>query len=79
MERAVVYTVIDNPGRSPCTDRWGSATTTSSAGSLGPDPTCRYTARMAARAVHDHDSAEGLVPLETARETVLSQIHPLPK
>jgi molybdopterin molybdotransferase len=31
-----------------------------------------------ARAVHDHDSAEGLVPLETARETVLSQIHPLP-
>ena len=33
---------------------------------------------MAARAVHDHDSAEGLVPLETARETVLSQIHPLP-
>jgi molybdopterin molybdotransferase len=33
---------------------------------------------MASRAVHDHDSAEGLVPLETARETVLSQIHPLP-
>ena len=31
-----------------------------------------------ARAVHDHDSAEGLVPLETAREIVLSQIHPLP-
>jgi len=31
-----------------------------------------------ARAVHDHDSAEGLVPLERARETVLSQIHPLP-
>src|SRR4051794_41952257 len=31
-----------------------------------------------ARAVHDHDSADGLVPLERARETVLSQIHPLP-
>jgi molybdopterin molybdotransferase len=30
------------------------------------------------RAVHDHDSAEGLVPLEAAREKVLSQIHPLP-
>ena len=30
------------------------------------------------RAVHDHDSADGLVPLERARETVLSQIHPLP-
>src|SRR6476646_10423131 len=62
---------------SPCTARWGSMTTTSSAGSAGPDATCGYTARMA-RAVHDHDSAEGLVPLERARETVLSQIHPLP-
>ena len=31
-----------------------------------------------ARAVHDHDSGDGLVPLERARETVLSQIHPLP-
>jgi molybdopterin molybdotransferase len=33
---------------------------------------------MATRAVHDHDSAQGLVPLEEARERVLSQIHPLP-
>jgi molybdopterin molybdotransferase len=31
-----------------------------------------------ARPVHDHDSAEGLVPLDEAREAVLSQIHPLP-
>ena len=31
-----------------------------------------------ARAVHDHDSGDGLVPLERARETILSQIHPLP-
>ena len=31
-----------------------------------------------ARAVHDHDSGDGLVPLERAREMVLSQIHPLP-
>jgi molybdopterin molybdotransferase len=31
-----------------------------------------------ARAVHDHDSAEGLVPLEEARDRVLGQIHPLP-
>lgn len=30
------------------------------------------------RALHDHDSADGLVPLGEARETVLSQIHPLP-
>jgi molybdopterin molybdotransferase len=28
--------------------------------------------------VHDHDSAEGLVPLDAAREKVLSQIHSLP-
>ncbi len=33
---------------------------------------------MATRAVHDHDSAEGLVPLEDARDRVLSQVHPLP-
>jgi molybdopterin molybdotransferase len=31
-----------------------------------------------ARAIHDHDSADGLVPLDVARDTVLSQIHPLP-
>ena len=31
-----------------------------------------------AREVHDHDSAEGLVPLDEARERVLSQVHPLP-
>jgi molybdopterin molybdotransferase len=30
------------------------------------------------RPVHDHDSADGLVPLDEAREAVLSQIHPLP-
>jgi molybdopterin molybdotransferase len=30
------------------------------------------------RPVHDHDSADGLVPLDEARERVLSQIHPLP-
>ena len=30
------------------------------------------------RALHDHDSADGLVPLDVAREAVLSQIHPLP-
>jgi len=30
------------------------------------------------RAIHDHDSADGLVPLDVAREAVLSQIHPLP-
>jgi molybdopterin molybdotransferase len=33
---------------------------------------------MAERSVHDHDSAEGLVPLEEARERVLSRIEPLP-
>jgi len=33
---------------------------------------------MAERHVHDHDSAEGLVPLDEARERVLSQIEPLP-
>jgi molybdopterin molybdotransferase len=33
---------------------------------------------MAERRVHDHDSAEGLVPLEEARERVLSRIEPLP-
>ena len=33
---------------------------------------------MAERHVHDHDSAEGLIPLEEARERVLSQIEPLP-
>jgi molybdopterin molybdotransferase len=31
-----------------------------------------------ARAVHDHDSADGLLPLEDARERVLGQIHALP-
>jgi molybdopterin molybdotransferase len=31
-----------------------------------------------ARAVHDHDSAEGLVPLEDARERVIGKIHALP-
>jgi molybdopterin molybdotransferase len=30
------------------------------------------------RPIHDHDSAEGLVPLAEAREAVLSQIQPLP-
>src|SRR3954452_4618256 len=30
------------------------------------------------RTVHDHDSAEGLLPLDQARERVLSRIHPLP-
>jgi molybdopterin molybdotransferase len=30
------------------------------------------------RPVHDHDSAEGLVPLDEARQTVLSQISTLP-
>jgi len=30
------------------------------------------------RAIHDHDSADGLVPLDVARDAVLSQIHPLP-
>ena len=30
------------------------------------------------RAIHDHDSAEGLFPLDEARDRVLSQIHPLP-
>ena len=30
------------------------------------------------RAVHDHDSAEGLVPLDEARAAVLSKITPLP-
>src|SRR3954468_2707236 len=62
---------------SRCTARSASARTTSCGGSTGPDPTCGYTARMG-RGVHDHDSADGLVPLERARETVLSQIHPLP-
>ena len=33
---------------------------------------------MATRSVHDHDSAEGLVSLEDARERVLSKIKPLP-
>ena len=33
---------------------------------------------MAERHVHDHDSADGLVPLEEARERVLSRIEPLP-
>jgi molybdopterin molybdotransferase len=32
---------------------------------------------MAERHVHDHDSAEGLIPLDEARERVLSQIEPL--
>ncbi|MGZ8626562.1 MAG: molybdopterin molybdotransferase MoeA [Actinomycetota bacterium] len=32
---------------------------------------------MSASSVHDHDSGEGLVPVEEARERVLSQIHPL--
>jgi molybdopterin molybdotransferase len=31
-----------------------------------------------ARPIHDHDSAEGLVPLEEAREAILSKIQPLP-
>ena len=31
-----------------------------------------------ARVVHDHDSAEGLLPLEDARERVIGQIHALP-
>jgi molybdopterin molybdotransferase len=31
-----------------------------------------------ARTVHDHDSAEGLLPVDEARERVLSQVHPLP-
>src|SRR5262245_9517392 len=31
-----------------------------------------------ARAVHDHDSAEGLLPLEDARERVIGSIHALP-
>jgi molybdopterin molybdotransferase len=30
------------------------------------------------RPIHDHDSADGLVPLADAREAVLSQIQPLP-
>jgi molybdopterin molybdotransferase len=30
------------------------------------------------RPIHDHDSADGLVPLDEAREAVLSRIHPLP-
>ena len=33
---------------------------------------------MATRSVHNHDSAEGLVSLEDARERVLSKIKPLP-
>jgi molybdopterin molybdotransferase len=33
---------------------------------------------MADRALHDHDSGEGLVPVEEARERVLSRIEPLP-
>jgi molybdopterin molybdotransferase len=33
---------------------------------------------MSERHVHDHDSAEGLIPLEEARERVLSRIEPLP-
>jgi molybdopterin molybdotransferase len=33
---------------------------------------------MAERTVHDHDDAEGLVPLDEAREAVLSQIQSLP-
>jgi molybdopterin molybdotransferase len=33
---------------------------------------------MAERHVHDHDSAEGLIPLDEARERVLSRIDPLP-
>jgi molybdopterin molybdotransferase len=33
---------------------------------------------MAERTVHDHDDAEGLVPLDEAREAVVSQIQPLP-
>ena len=37
----------------------------------------RYTARMP-RPIHDHDSADGLVPLEKARDAVLSRIKPLP-
>jgi molybdopterin molybdotransferase len=32
---------------------------------------------MAERHVHDHDSADGLIPLDEAREGVLSQIEPL--
>ncbi len=33
---------------------------------------------MSARSVHDHDSAEGLVSLDEARERVLSKVHVLP-
>ena len=33
---------------------------------------------MASRPVHDHDSAVGLLPLDAARERVLSKIHVLP-
>src|SRR5512141_1507895 len=33
---------------------------------------------MAARSLHDHDSGEGLLSVEDAREKVLSQIVPLP-
>ena len=33
---------------------------------------------MAIRSVHDHDSAEGLLSLDEAREKVLSKIKPLP-
>lgn len=33
---------------------------------------------MADRSLHDHDSGEGLVPVEEARERVLSRIEPLP-
>ena len=33
---------------------------------------------MAERHVHDHDSAEGLIPLDDARERVLSRIEVLP-
>jgi molybdopterin molybdotransferase len=33
---------------------------------------------MATRSLHDHDAAEGLLSLESARERVLSRIHPLP-
>jgi molybdopterin molybdotransferase len=33
---------------------------------------------MTARSVHDHDSAEGLVSLDDAREKVLSRVHALP-
>src|SRR5438552_18990624 len=32
---------------------------------------------MAERHAHDHDSAEGLIPLEEARERILSRIEPL--